>query len=111
MATAFDTIQMLFGGDTFNAKIKYQQDAIVSRTPIIILGNRNIFPKEEAFKCRMITYEWRNAPCLKDPSKKPYPLALYGLLEKYQTLLKISALQGITDILFAGLYRMMYVLI
>lgn len=84
--SSFDTIKMLFGGDTFNAKIKYQQDAIVTRTPIIVLSNKNIFPKEEAFRCRMIQYTWREAPFLKKYVKKPYPLALYKLFYKYDIL-------------------------
>lgn len=31
-ASATETLKMLFGGDTFAAKVKYQADAVVKRT-------------------------------------------------------------------------------
>lgn len=34
---SFETLKMLFGGDTCNVKVKYEQDTILSRTPIIVL--------------------------------------------------------------------------
>lgn len=33
---AMDTLKMLLGGDTFNAKVKYENDAVVTRTPVIV---------------------------------------------------------------------------
>lgn len=53
-----ETLKMLFGGDTFNTNIKYQADAIVTRTPVLITTNTKVFPSTEAYRIRMVTYEW-----------------------------------------------------
>lgn len=73
---AADTLKCILGGDTCNAKIKYQGDAVINRTPVIMLSNNDIFPKDEAFQSRMFKYNWRPAPFLKDYIKKPTPLAI-----------------------------------
>uniref|UniRef100_A0A8D9B8A1 Non-capsid protein NS-1 n=1 Tax=Cacopsylla melanoneura TaxID=428564 RepID=A0A8D9B8A1_9HEMI len=80
---AMDTLKMLLGGDTFNAKIKYEHDAVVVRTPVIILSNNDIFPKDAAFNSRLIRSTWRSAPLLKHVKKKPHPIAAYQLLERW----------------------------
>lgn len=85
-AGSFDTIKMLFGGDSLNCKVKYQHDYIIHRTPIIVLSNKNIFPKDCAFKCRMLTYYWSYCEMLKEYSKKPLPLAFYFLLKHYNLI-------------------------
>lgn len=84
--SATETLKTLFGGDTTNAKVKYQNDAIVTRTPIIVLSNNDVFPKDLAFRTRMITYKWRTCSNLRLCKKKPWPMAFYGLLEKYGIL-------------------------
>lgn len=83
---AMDTLKMLLGGDNCNAKIKYQMDAVVSRTPVIVLSNNDIFPKDAAFNSRIIRYRWRAAPLLRAFEKKPHPIAAYKLLEQYGIL-------------------------
>lgn len=35
-ADQFDNVKMLFGDDAMNVRVKYQQDAIVLRTPVIV---------------------------------------------------------------------------
>lgn len=57
---------MLFGRDNIPAKIKYQGDVIIHRTPIIVLTNYDIVSREEAFQSRVITYKWKHAPFLKE---------------------------------------------
>lgn len=70
--SAFETIKMLFGGDTLNVKVKFQDDAIVNRTPCIVLSNNDIFPKDTAFRTRMFSYVWRPCESLKMCKKKLY---------------------------------------
>ncbi|KAF5280809.1 hypothetical protein FQA39_LY17956 [Lamprigera yunnana] len=52
---SFETLKMLFGGDSCNVKLKYESDTIIPRTPIIILSNP--FPRNAAFRSRMIYYK------------------------------------------------------
>nr|QVW56837.1 MAG: putative nonstructural protein NS1 [Phylloscopus inornatus ambidensovirus] len=84
--SAFETLKTIFGGDTANAKVKFSGDAIIGRTPVIVLSNNDVFPKDSAFRTRMIKYEWQPCPHLKLAKKKPWPLAFYYLLKKYGIL-------------------------
>lgn len=61
--SSFETLKILFGGDTLNVKIKYLDDAIVSRTPVIVLSNSDCFSKDTEFGFRKIKYTWK--PCNK----------------------------------------------
>ncbi|KAF5303636.1 hypothetical protein FQA39_LY09883 [Lamprigera yunnana] len=68
--SAFETLKMLlFGGDSCNVKVNYKSDTVISHTPIIILSNNDLFPRDEAFCSRMIYYKWRTYPMLKDYNK------------------------------------------
>lgn len=78
---AYDTIKMLFGGDPCPAKVKYKDDIIIFRTPIIILSNKNCFPRDKAFNDRMIRYRWKPYQHLKTYCKYPTPLCWPMLLE------------------------------
>lgn len=80
---AIETLKMLFGGDAMAARIKYSPDAIIQRTPIVILSNNNCIPDTDAFRSRIWRYEWRSAPWLKRVSRKPHPTAIYYLLIKH----------------------------
>lgn len=66
---AFEDLKMLLGGDTMNVKVKHSDDSVLSRTPIIILGNND--PQNEAFRTRMIKYIWKPCPMLKFFDKNP----------------------------------------
>lgn len=50
---SFETLKMIFGGDTCNVKVKYESDSILSRTPVIVLTNYDPFPKYLAFRTRI----------------------------------------------------------
>lgn len=73
----------LFAGDPLAVRIKFQHDKVICRTPIIVLSNKNKFPKDNSFNDRMIRYRWRSAPLLKEYNKKPCPLMFPNLLIKY----------------------------
>lgn len=80
---SFETLKCIFGGDTCNVKVKYQDDAVLQRTPTIVLSNNDIFPHDEAFRSRMFLYTWRPCEMLKDHKLKPHPLAWPHLLMYY----------------------------
>ncbi|QEM39034.1 nonstructural protein [Bactericera trigonica densovirus] len=80
---AFETLKMLLGGDQCVVRVKFQSDATVGRTPVIILSNNDIFPRDAAFRNRMIKYEWKTAGYLEKYNKKPHLIAFYKLLLKY----------------------------
>ncbi|UGV24202.1 MAG: putative nonstructural protein [SAfia-400D ambidensovirus] len=84
--SAFETIKMLFGGDTLNVKVKFQDDAIVNRTPCIVLSNNDIFPKDTAFRTRMYNYVWRSCDALKRCKKKLYPLCIPKLFIQFNII-------------------------
>lgn len=84
--SSFETIKMLFGGDTLNVKVKFLDDAIVNRTPVIVLSNNDIFPKDTAFRTRMYFYMWKSCASLKRCKKKLLPLILPKLFEMYKII-------------------------
>lgn len=88
---AMDTLKMLLGGDTFIAKVKYENDAVVTRTPVIVLSNNDIFPKDAAFQSRLVRHRWRTAPLLRKYKLKPHPIGVYSLMEKYNIFDSVDA--------------------
>lgn len=84
--SAFDTCKMLFGGDLISVRVKYQQDAVVARTPIIVLSNVSVFPTDKTFQTRMSTWYWKVSPWLKECNKKPTPLAFPKLLRYFNII-------------------------
>lgn len=92
------TLKLLFGGETFNVKVKYQPYACMFRTPIIILSNNDYFPKTDAFCTHMFSYKWKRAPFLKHYKKKPHPLAIFYIFLKYKVM-KISTLEKREDLI------------
>lgn len=81
--SAVETLKMVFGGDTVSAKIKYQPDTIITRTPVIVLSNNDVFPNDAAFRSRIIKYIWKPCLFLKNCNKKPHPIAIYHLLSEF----------------------------
>lgn len=67
-----------------NVKVKHCDDAVLSRTPVIILSNNDVFPKNVAFRTRIIQYNWKPCIELKQFNKKPHPLAFIKLLRILQ---------------------------
>lgn len=79
-----DTIKMMLGGDPYTVRVKFSMDTHVKRTPVIILTNNVVnFMNDKAFKERIVKFEWKYAPFLKDIEMKPYPLSFFSLLNKY----------------------------
>jgi hypothetical protein len=79
-----DTIKMMMGGDPYTVRVKHSMDTHVRRTPVIILTNNEVpFLAEKAFADRIVKFKWLAAPFLKDVEFKPYPMAFFDLLMKY----------------------------
>jgi len=75
---------MFEGGDT-KVRVKNMADAHVKRTPIIVLTNNMVnFMCDKAFEDRIVQFKWKPAPFLKSYNLKPYPLALFDILLKYE---------------------------
>lgn len=81
--SAVETLKLILGGDTVSAKVKYMPDAIITRTPVIVLSNNDVFPDDLAFRSRMITYKWRTANWLREYNKKPHPMCIFDLFNLY----------------------------
>lgn len=83
-----EVLKLLFGGDTCAARIKYEGDACILRTPIVVLTNRDVIPNETTFTSRVWKYHWKVAPFLKYLTKKPHPLSMFYLFLKHNILSK-----------------------
>lgn len=83
---AEEVLKLIFGGDTCPARIKYEGDACLQRTPVIVLTNRDVIPNDSTFTSRVWKHYWREAPYLKHISKKPHPLSVFYLMLKYNIL-------------------------
>lgn len=81
-----EILKLLFGGDTCSAKIKYEGDACILRTPIIVLTNRDVIPNDDTFNSRVWKYTWKVAPFLKYLTKKPHPIAMFYVFFKNNIL-------------------------
>lgn len=78
-----ETLKMLLGGDTLNVKVKYEDDAILARTPIIVLANQYPFPTSAAFQSRVRRYQWCAAPFLRRYTKKLHPAMIWQLWDLF----------------------------
>lgn len=79
-----ETIKQIFEGADFKARVKNQADTHIKRTPIIVLTNNIVpFMVEKAFVDRIVRFNWKTAPMLKDLKLKPYPLAIFDVLNYY----------------------------
>lgn len=83
-SSVIDTLKMMFAGDPYTVRVKHAMDTHVRRTPIIVLTNNHVsFMNDVAFRDRIIIFNWQPAPFLKDIEYKPYPMAFFDLLNKY----------------------------
>lgn len=79
-----DTLKMMFAGDPFVVRVKNQGDNHVKRTPVVVLTNNMVgFMMDPAFRDRIVKYTWKSAAFLGDINYKPYPMALFSILNKY----------------------------
>lgn len=80
-----DFLKTLFEGGDTKVRVKNMPDMHVKRTPIIVLTNNIVpFMNDLAFKDRIIQFKWKPAPILKKHVYKPFPLAFFEILKKYE---------------------------
>lgn len=84
-----DTLKMLLGGDPCPARIKYESDYVIPRTPVMMTTNKKVLPDNDAFSQRVSTWNWNSATYLKELKKKPHPLCMIDLYRKY-TVVEIN---------------------
>lgn len=82
-----DTLKMITAGDAFTVRVKQQKDSHVYTTPLIVLTNNRVgFMYEAAFQDRVKTFNWKQAPFLKEYDRKPTPLAAFEILVYWEII-------------------------
>lgn len=76
--SALEEIKLIFSGDELPANIKFQNVTTITRTPVIVTANMNVFPNETAFHIRIKHFRFRTMSDLKD-WKYLHPMCLYDL--------------------------------
>nr|QTZ83142.1 MAG: putative non-structural protein [Phoenicurus auroreus ambidensovirus] len=79
-----EKIKELLGGDTTRIHVKYKGDQPLQGPPVILLTNNSLnICSDAAFADRLVTYEWKSAPFLKQYDRKLNPLFFFKLLDKW----------------------------
>lgn len=55
--------------ESFSVKITHSSDQALTRTPVIIMSNNRVFPKDLAFNDKMFRYNWRHCEFLREYTK------------------------------------------
>lgn len=79
---ATETLKKLFAGTALKATVKFQKEANVQKTPVIITANYDKFTKE-VWDDRIIKYYWFPCPKLKQYNKRLHPFVWSYLVDKY----------------------------
>nr|ARV85888.1 nonstructural protein [Planococcus citri densovirus] len=82
---AKEDFKKLCEGTAFNVRVKFKADCIFTKTPVLLISNNELdICWDPHFKdVRLKTIRWNTAPLLAASNKKPYPLAMYDLFDKY----------------------------
>lgn len=78
-----ETIKMLFSGDNTPANVKYENQVVIEKTPLLITTNTDVFPTSDDFNKRMVRYRWTQLPSSDEDHKQLYPMALPELFSFY----------------------------
>lgn len=82
--SAKEEFKKICEGLPVNIHLKNQADAILMRTPLLLMSNTwTFFNGDSAFKERVKTFRWQSSPFLKKYDKKPYPLGLFDVYDYY----------------------------
>lgn len=82
----FDNMKSLCEGGPFTAQVKFSKGTVTTRTPLVLISNSRLdFYEDPIFKnVRIKEYRWSQAPFLAETNLKPYPLAIFKLLNLYE---------------------------
>lgn len=88
---AKEDFKKLCEGTAFNIRVKYQGDKIFTKTPVLLISNGSLeICSDPHFRdVRLKTFRWRQASLLKEYKKKPYPLCIFDLMEKYNVTIYV----------------------
>lgn len=87
----FDTVKMLTGGDPLPANVKYQGQAVIDKTPVIITSNRQIFIEgDPVWNTRITFLRFERADFLKDIKLYPHPQAWQRLVLQARSTIPIE---------------------
>lgn len=78
----WETVKMITGGDVCPAAVKFQNNAAVTKTPLIITSNDYNMFDHEAFKDRVRKYHWQACPMLKSCKRYLSPWAYHDIIMK-----------------------------
>lgn len=78
----YDNIKRLLAGDNCTVAVKFKSDQTVYKTPIIICSNNSIFPSNDEFYNRLLSYRWFAYPLWRtdEVDKKFNPIAVGVLM-------------------------------
>lgn len=82
---AIETIKCIFSGDELSTPVKYSDNGSLMRTPIISTANTYVWPKDDAFDCRIETFRFKSFNTLKE-WRQLNPMCLYQLFIDYNLL-------------------------
>lgn len=71
-----DQLKTMFSGDDTSANLKYRDHGTIRRTPVLITGNKDFLPNDEAFRVRIFKYKFKQCPMLIN-WKYLHPMCLY----------------------------------
>lgn len=82
---SIEQLKNILGGDTCKVRVKFKEEGVVYRTPVIILTNNylSIMGNSAFNPTRMDVLIWKPCSLLKEAQKKPNPLYTYHLFNKY----------------------------
>lgn len=84
---AGDTVRSIFGGRPTHVRLGRGRRAIVERTPVVVLSSRpHCFAGDAEFRSNVSEYAWKMCPALKRCEKRPWPVAFYALLQRYNVV-------------------------
>ncbi|XP_047098001.1 uncharacterized protein LOC124711818 [Schistocerca piceifrons] len=83
---AIEDFKKVCEGTACNIRVKYKGDAILRRTPLLLISNSQpiVCSHPDFNNVCVRTIRWKKFDELKNAIKKPYPLAFFSLLQMYK---------------------------
>lgn len=83
--SSLEMLKTLFSGDDTIANKKYADFETITRTPIIVTANTYVFPRSDAFECRIEKVRFKRCPMLEN-LKYLHPLSIFDLFVEEKLL-------------------------
>lgn len=87
---AKEDMKKICEGTACNIRVKFQGDKVFTKAPVLLISNFVLdICNDPTFRdVRLHTETWSTAELLKDSNKKPYPLVMFDIFEKYNVFLQ-----------------------